>query len=683
MVSVRIFYCWSISLLALMVQSSNDELSNLEPNKTLKRQDNQSIKSESIFPPSATVNTKDPQCALLMNESGITEVIKLVQHELVNIVDLSFSTSSNNRLLANKQIAIVKPIGEQILYALDINDYNYAMWSLNVGRRSYNLNVREDPEECLGDSYDYVVANTFKRIVLRMKPNPTNYKICYLQRTNLWESRQICCHITKPDPTNFEYRCPEIQSHHGTYNFLWVIAIFGTGLLPVIFLIFLYSFLSHSVFDEKYPQYRKLQESPMSLSSILFKFFWSERGGIVTFIRKIALISALLCIIHRSYRSNLLNIIVLLPMIAYHALVISSLVAYRIRNKRNKEFIEILQDEGFVGGVPFLNHLPFNVKSWRRNVRDVENFIFTIPNKFVRPTVKTIPKSVALYACYSLKVVLFVFFFLLAPAIIYFYAILFLTPHLIMQILEFEYTYHRDKYFYPSHCEMFDVLCAVLLLTFTSYSYYILVLASQSFLLGLFLNIAYFAPYAAPLAVTAFYCCTCWKSVERKYYYLEQLIYEECGKEEINNNSNQRLQQNERLLPVVSKELYENIREKLLPYDTNLTWLGLKIGLLLGYLYFILMVLDMLHEHNFTIPAQMWTMISVSIIPFIFNTLALKVSGGEGKEPWIRVLELNVKEMVPKQTDGTRSRLARRALVVKESSSNTVSGDVVDSQIHE
>ncbi|XP_028395758.1 uncharacterized protein LOC114519774 isoform X2 [Dendronephthya gigantea] len=438
------------------------------------------------------------------------------------------------------------------------------------------------------------------------------------------------------------------------------------------------------VFDEKYPLYHKLQESPMSPSSILFEIFWSERGGIVTFIRKTSLISVLSYIIYHSYRSNLLNIIVLLPMIAFHALVISPLAAFQIGNKGDKELlIEILQDEGFVGGVPFLNHLPFNIKSWRRNVRDVENFIFTIPNKFVRPTVKTIPKSVALYACYLLKVVLFVFFLLLAPAIIYFYAILFLTPHLIMQILQFEYTYHRDKYFYPSHCEMFDVLCAVLLLTFTSYTYYILVLASQSFLLGLFLNIAYFAPYAAPLAVTAFYCCTCWKSMERKYYYLKQLIYEECGKEEINNNSNQRLQQNERLLPVVSRELYENIREKLLPYDTNLTWLGLKIGLLLGYLYFVLMVLDILHEHNFTIPAQMWTMISVSIIPFIFNTLALKVSGGEGKEPWIRVLELNVKEMVPKlwQTDGTRSRLALRALVVKESSSNTVSVDVVDSQV--
>ena len=145
-----------------MVQSSNDELSTLELNKTLKRQASHSINS-AIMLPAVTVNTENSQCALLMNESGITQIIQLIKRNLVNIVDLrlSFSTSYNNKLFADKRMAIVKPIGEQILYTLDIERYNYATWSLNVGRRSYDLIVWEDPEECMGDPYNFVVANIF------------------------------------------------------------------------------------------------------------------------------------------------------------------------------------------------------------------------------------------------------------------------------------------------------------------------------------------------------------------------------------------------------------------------------------------------------------------------------------------------------------------------------------------
>ena len=472
---------------------------------------------------------------------------------------------------------------------------------------------------------------------------------------------------------NFEYRCPKKHSHDDTYTFLWVIAIVGTGLLPVIFLIFHYAFLSHSVFDKKYPQFHKLQESTMSPSSILFEVIWKEYGGIVSLIRRIALISALSYIIYRSYRNNLLNIYVLFSMIAFYVTVIFVVTVFRMKNKSNKPFIETLEDEGFVGGVSFFNHLPFNIRDRLKNVRDVENFMFAIPNELIRPTIQTFPKTVKLYACYLLKVILFVFFSLLVPAIIYFYALLFKTPHIMMLILEFEYSYHRDKYFYPSLCRIFDVFCIILLLTFTSYTYYILVFAAQSFLLGFVLNIAYFAPYVAPLSVSAFYCCTYWKSLEGKYFYLKQLIYQECRQKEINDNSNLHLRENEKLLPVVSKELYRNIREKLLPYDTRLPWLGLKMVLLLGYLYFVLAVVNILHEHNFTIPTQIWTMMFVTILPFIFNMLALKVGGGEGKETWSTALELNVKTLVSAQTDETRSQLALTVLVVKEG------GDFVDS----
>ena len=104
--------------------------------------------------------------------------------------------------------------------------------------------------------------------------------------------------------------------------------------------------------------------------------------------------------------------------------------------------------------------------------------------------------------------------------------------------------------------------------------------ATISLLFGLFLSLIFFIPYLAFFSVLTFYCISYWKSMEENYLLLKQLIYQACRDVKHDDNDfirNRRLKRNEKVLPVVSTQLYDKIREQLLPYDENLFYLAVKL----------------------------------------------------------------------------------------------------------
>ena len=115
----------------------------------------------------------------------------------------------------------------------------------------------------------------------------------------------------------------------------------------------------------------------------------------------------------------------------------------------------------------------------------------------------------------------------------------------------------------------------------------------QQFILGLFLNIVFFIPYLTFFSVLTFYCFSYWKSFEEKYLLLKHQIYETCRKIQDDNKPNWQ-EKEEVLLPVVSKELYDEIREELLPYDENLFYLGVKMFCVFVFSFVILEIIHML-----------------------------------------------------------------------------------------
>ena len=204
------------------------------------------------------------------------------------------------------------------------------------------------------------------------------------------------------------------------------------------------------------------------------------------------------------------------------------------------------------------------------------------------------------------------------------------------------------------------------------FSCFVMALVIQSLVLGLFLNLTYFIPYVAFFAVLLFNCGSYWKSMEGKYLVLKRLIYEECRLVQNVNNGcipNRQPKENEKVLPVVSKVLYDKIREELLPYHKNLFYFGLKIFLALVLSFSIFKLINLLHEFNVTGTVQVVTTASLGVIPHIFNMVALKTNE-EKKKALEEKLKLNVKYKV----EGLVRRdpeLARTVLILQENN-NTV-----------
>jgi hypothetical protein len=168
--------------------------------------------------------------------------------------------------------------------------------------------------------------------------------------------------------------------------------------------------------------------------------------------------------------------------------------------------------------------------------------------------------------------------------------------------------------------------------------------------------------------------------MEEKYCVLKRLIYEACrDKQQVYNGCipNRHPKREEKVLPVVSKELYDKIREKLLPYHTNLFYLGLKIFWSFVFSFGILKLINMLNEFNVTGVVQVVTTASLGIMPHIFNMVGLKTSE-EWKKAWEEKLKLNVKSMVEELVGEDSERV--RTVLIMDNDGRTFNESTQDSE---
>jgi hypothetical protein len=379
----------------------------------------------------------------------------------------------------------------------------------------------------------------------------------------------------------------------------------------------------------------------MSPSSIFLKIIWKEQGDIACFFRRLLLICALSSIVYFCVKYSVLGHAERVCVRAFICLIYT-ILCFNFVVVRNDRKFKSFENEECVGVASSLT-LPFNIKFLRDHdkLNKVKDFILKTPSK---------ANSICEYACYLIKIPLCLvvvvclvipLFFILS----YLRVLAFEMANIFSLIIIFdENTKKNNKYRYPKFFPWFDFLTTIVFLTFLFDSCYILVFIIQSFLLGLFLNLIYFIPYLASFFVLTFYCHGYWKSLEEKYFLLKLLIYEACRDKQDDVD----LKENEKFLSVVSTELYENIREKLLPYHTNLFWTSLKILWSFVFSYSIYELVNMLHTFNTTAAVQVVTTASVGVLPYIFNMVSWKNSAEERKEAWKEEMKLNVKRRVGK-----------------------------------
>ena len=647
----------------------------------------------SALPSTTTPVAKD--CVWEKTESEISQIVELFNSNVVNVVDIHVSFSGtyshDKHLLSDFHVSLMNPIGREILYTLDRPEFRYATWTLNAGIRNFELHFKENQNECIKrkrNVHNFALKNT--QNIIRSINLATNYEVCSsYKETSSGKVKRTCCQITKSNSTKFNDGCSEPKSFlHGS-DVPWNVIYVMIGLFSLFyFLWLLIVFLSRTEFDLKYPKYYKLEESRMSPSFILFKIIWEENRRVLSFCRRCVLTAVVST--YCTYVWPIMNVFMLIPVLFWGlSFSISSLyqakITYssiRIHDFSNYDgrlsafFINELFQEVFSGAefaimIKMLT-LPFNINIWKKITRNWFTIFTTCVDKQIK---NRILKMFALRTCYVLAILLCFLVLCIQSCLLLFLAFC-LHMNRAGLIL---YSYKKDT------CVtiLFSCFHMIVLVFFLGHIWSVMISAIESFLLGLFLNLIYFIPYFAFFSVLTFYCCSYWKTMEEKYCVLKRLIYEACRDKQQDNNGcipNRHPKREEKVLPVVSKELYDKIREKLLPYHTNLFYLGLKIFWSFVFSFGILQLINMLNELNVTGVVQVVTTASLGIMPHIFNMVGLKTSE-ERKKAWEEKLKLNVKYMV-EELVGEDSERARTVLIMEEDNDDTTSEENIQDSEH-
>ena len=678
-----IFYCGLISSV-VSAHFNNDTLHDgeeLDINTTLS-----SLASTTI------PVSKD--CVLEMKENEISQIVELFNSNLVNVVviHISFSNSSHKgQLFSDFNVSLSNPIGREVLYALE--RFRFFQWALKVGIRNFKLNVNGSQNDCIktGKNASDFVLESAQHIVDSINL-ATNYQVCSsFKQTSSGKVNQTCCQMTEPNlGTKFNFKCPKGNSFLFRSDLLW----FAIFIIMYLFALFYFMwvslvFLSRSEFDLQYPEYYKLEESMISPSSIL-KVFWDGNGLVVYFIRCLVLVCVVSCfclfVLQARERNTFsLYFIIFAIWLSYlqsfstsfkPRITNSSLILNNIKERRNNVFQRYVRfyhnpdplwEKGKRGDFEIVVKIilsPFNPNVWKNLINMLYNRCIIFARCVTERFNNRILKTLALYT-----------YLVFAVLTCFVYACLFLC---VLMVLATTYPIVTLWNFFAlvfrlelrqggfSNRFLFFLLPFGFLLSLL-FSVLIIVLVIMSFLLGLFLNLIYFIPYLALFSVLIFYCYTYWKTVEEKYFVLKQLIYEACRETQNINNGcipNRHPKSNEEVLLVVSKELYDKIREKLLPYDTSFFYCGLKMVWSIAFSLSIFALINLLNEFNVNGLVQVVTTASVSVMPHVFNMVASKTSEAKTKA-WNEQLKVNVKYMVE---DLTREdpELARTRLIMEE-----------------
>ena len=676
-----LFYCGLLSTVvsAHFNNDTSHDGGDLDINTTL-----------STLPSTTIPVSKD--CVLEMKENEISQIVELFNSNFVNVVviHISFSNSSHEgELFSDFIVSLSNPIGREILYALERSDFRYFLWTLKAGIRNIKLNVKGSQNDCIKtgkNASDFVLEST-QHIVDSVNLAINNHVCSSFKETSSEKVKLTCCQMTKHNlPTEFNYECPNGRSFFFESDLLWSVIIFMMTIFGWFVLTWLLSvFLTRTEFNLKYPEYYKLEESMMSPFHILLKVIWDENGRVVSVIRSLVLVGVLSYLYYLWWwlgkqNTNLLitytstfvfwGLSFLVSNLFRSKIANSSEILRRIKEGRNKvnsfSMISEKSKRGYFETEVKMIILPFNPKVWKPIIKTLYNhckaFVTCKTRRYRNRTLKT------LALCFYSILMLLVCFVCVSIL----FCLLTFCSIVISPILAGTLLHVTGRTFWLSTLQAFGLTTA------SVFPIWIIAHSIVSFLLGLFLNLFHFIPFITFFSVLTFYCSTYWKTMEEKYLVLKQLIYEACREtQNINNIPNRHPKPGEKVLLVVSRELYDKIREEFLPYDTNLFYFGLKMFWAIAYSLGILALINMLNEFNVTGLVQVVTTASLGVMPHIFNMVRSKTSEAKTKAH-NENLKLNVKYMV-EELIREDPELARTGLIMEQDLSlqeiNTTTND--------
>ena len=608
-------------------------------------------------------------CGVVINEGDIIEVRRLLTMEHVNMIDLQLLSGPNfgKRLFPHLQITFASANGRQILSLLDIK-YLIITSTLAAGRRRFALRIRESRAGCIRtteNKTDFVSGNLLKQLI--GSTHRTYCEVCYAEaKVSQLHSTRRCCNITENDYS--KYQCYEDQYQNKWLNLVFLpnIPIYIIGMAFIFILIFGLRVLVKNP-HEMDNRYYYLTENTTSIRCFIRFVINDDHGRPISIVRRLFFV-VLICFLYTSHLKGIQTYLdygivyywaIFFPFSKMFDKVIickddqrqpklqeklcsciSNIMTLHLKydlqdlSSKNSAEIDILQ----------LISLPFNTKRWKVAIKKVHKLILQ-NTSILRWETKN-----SFYNSFQENVfclVVIAFFLVYIPVVLVMMILLItitkcfsLYRVVIHSGLKKQYPGSLSDLLFYIH----EVLILILTIIFTGL---ILLFTLIPFSLGLLMNILYFIPHITVVSVSTFYFLQFWKSMDNEYFALKMFIYEECKGRMCQNNDDSDKDNQSVIVPVVSKQLYHKIREKLLPYHTILWIHGLKLFGCVGFLWFFIYVIMEQQKYNATPIVKVLTTMSISVLPYIFNTITLKLSEEE-KRAGDERLKLKIKHVLHK-----------------------------------
>ena len=659
-----------------------------------------------------TLPSRSGMCNLTVDQSVLTTISELTHDSTMNLVELQMFVGSENesRLLPDVKWAWANNVGREIMLIIK-NSVGFNLLTLTVGRIKLAVQIYENPQGCIASKKN---GTSFVAKTLLQKLFPTSnteYQLCY---GGVYTEYTCCKIIHKSRQRECRVYSSYLTDLIGYYlkSYLIVLPFIAFPLLMPWFLEssrerkyykvtgspLSLSSIIYFVFFEGYGPIKSFFRRLIFIGLVLYirlriigeGFFNFSDNHILVFFDALLVYWAVLFPFSDVFKNN--NTPALETFYRTRT-------RFSIYTRYLLEYASYDLENVFVSGIDYENIVNvlvifFNLKRWQRSL-----------NKFFHEEELGFAKK----CWYYFKAVLFSFVYIVG---ISFILLLLIIDTLLSYVGLFwgslmnvkrQTISHRVWYYIKRLHAVFLTLSIFLFsLYLCSYLPYITLL----FFAGLILNAVYFSPYVTFITILIFYSWTFWQDVETKYSTLKMQIYEVCKDSGLtfglddgdnisfdgdnisfdrdnisfdgyrpipddsvglynvgngndggddNHHSNRlksmtKWKYNRNNEPMISRQFYDRIREKILPYNLILFNFFIKVFFVCLFAYFLFTIVRILNTANISGTVKVITTMSVSVVPHIFNVVAAKNSEEEKKK---EVQKNKVKKLVCELTEGT------------------------------
>lgn len=640
------------------------------PRKTRKQRQGSAVNAQG----------KQDSCNLTLDDSATFDFHEmLADNSGINIVAFRlFNGSENDNSIFQNMTACwiwASALGQAILSVLPEPDYSKCtleepigtfpvLVTLTVAKKNFDVRLHETPNGCLGN------ITTTERVILVttvlqqhfLSDQLTKNRLCYRLLSAESEPEFHCCKFNgklKKSKINDQPKCDTNPRIKGM--------LAGTSLV-MAFLIFL-ALMYLSEVEEPEREFLKTTENPLSVLSIMLKIFWIE-NGLLTSILRLIFECVFIFMTGRIMGGDAYVVaIIFLMMMAFSVLIflLSSILSRKMHKLRSRRAVPVEQHplkEGNMGlewWEPDCNACVFRITMWPLKCL-VLSVTCLISLKHWQWKISSWYKDISQRLCCHGQMCQPVLNCICATCLCFFKSIGYLLKILLLiictilvgilfgfkQILS-NHTSNYKIILFMLYCFQVTIMWRVTIIILT-------LLIIPDLLLGLLLNAEYYMTYLTFCSVIIFYTIHFWNSVQEQYFSLKSNIYKVCKEkfqpssdhimlesknmsclgndrytnlDDVNNNI-MVWKYDEESVPMISKDLYDHITEKLLPYNFQVFHYLVKLLIVFVFAYCIIFKIS-----HLLMPVDISPSIKVLLtafagaIPYILNILGGRKSEEE------------------------------------------------------